>query len=223
VRAKSFGAGLSDLVGASVKYLPPPAPLIEDFESIPVGGAIANAITKQDARAKKYHVEVTDEQAAGGRHSLRFSDGPGQAAPYMPHIFFRRKFDEGRQTGRFDVRIDKTTSFYYQWRQYGNGNGYVAGPTVTVGPGGVVTHAGRRLLVIPIGEWVRFEVTCPMGKEANGTFEMRVWLPGQNEPNVLAGLYQPKEFSRLDWVGIASRAETDAVYYIDNLEVRPAR
>jgi hypothetical protein len=139
----------------------------------------------------------------------------------MPHIFYRREFDEGGQIGRFDVRIDRATSFYYQWRHYGEGNDYVVGPTVTVGPGGVVTHAGRRLLVIPTGEWVRFETTCSMGKEADGKFEIRVWLPGQVKPKVFRDLYQSKKFSRIDWVGIASKAETDAVYHIDNLEVCP--
>jgi hypothetical protein len=222
VRAKSFGAGITDLVGARVKFSPPPAPIIEDFESIPIGGTPPQATASQDARLKQYHVQVTDEQAAGGHHSLRFSDGPGQAAAYMPHIFYRREFEEGRQIGRFDVRIDSDTSFYYQWRHYGEGNKYVVGPTVTVQPGGVVTHAGRRLLVIPISRWVRFETTCPMGEDAKGTFQLRVWLPDQEEPKIFGDLYQPKEFSRLDWVGIASLAKIDAVYHIDNLEVRPA-
>ena len=219
VQAKSFADNATDAVGASVTFAAPPQPIVEDFESAPVGMPTPKTTTAEDAKLTKYVARVSTEQAAGGQRSLKLTDGPGQKAPFTPHVYYRCRFDEGRLIGRFDIRIDATSSLYYQWRQYDKG--YKSGPTVTILPGGVVTHKGKNLLQIPTNEWVRFEVSCDVGEKATGTFQMRVWLPGAASPSEFQQLQQDPEFQRLDWFGFASKAEEDCVYYIDNIELIP--
>jgi hypothetical protein len=121
--------------------------------------------------------------------------------------------------GAFDLWVDQAMSFSYQWRQYDKG--YCNGPSVTVLPGGVVSHEGRELLNIPTGRWVRFEVTCALGDQAADQFVLRVRLPGEAEPRAFTSLVHDAEFERLDWVGFVTKAEEEAVCFVDNILVRP--
>ena len=219
VRARSFADGATDLVGARVTFTSPPAPIIEDFESSPVGVLTPGATTLEDEDLEQYTARISDKQAADGEHSLRFSDGPGQQHAFTPHVFYRCRFTEGRMVGRFDVNLDEHSSLYYQWRHYEQA--YCQGPTVTVQPGGIVTHGGRQLLTIPLDQWVRFEVCCPLGDAASGLFDLRVWLPGEPDPRKFDGLSCDKRFVRLDWVGFVTKAEKEAVCFVDNIQVRP--
>ena len=221
VRAKAFAVGATDLVGAVACFAPPPAPIVEDFESVPVGGAAPGATTSEDEKLKQYTARVTDEQAAEGRHSLKFVDGPGQERPFTPHVYFQRQYTEGRMVGRFDVRIDRSASLYYAWRHYETG--YRQGPTVTIQPGGAVVHDGKTLVTIPPDQWVRLEVACSLGDESTGKFDVAVWLSGDGSPRVFKDLACQEGFERLDWIGFVSKAEEGATFYVDNVEVRPAR
>lgn len=219
VRAKAFAPGATDLAGAMASFPAPPAPITEDFESIPAGGMAPGATTVEDEKLKHYTARVTDQQAASGEHSLKFIDGPGQERLYTPHIFYRRSYPYERMLGRFDVRIDRTASLYYQWRDYETG--FRRGPAVMIQPGGEVVHNGTRLLTIPVDRWVRFEVACALGDESTGTFDMTVWLPGNQSPRVFRNLACQDGFERLDWVGFVAKSREKSVLYIDNVEVRP--
>lgn len=219
VRAKAFLSEAVDLVGATAIYSPPPAPIVDDFESTPVGATASLATTTEDDQYKQYTARVSNENAASGRHSLRFADGPGQKASYTPHVYYRRTFKEGLMIGRFDVFVDPRAEVSYQWRQYDKG--YVTGPELLVEPGGVVSHRGEKLTTIPTNQWGRFEIRCRLGDEAGGTFDLLVWQQMNGEPSKFEGLKLAPQFKRLDWVGFVSRAEKEAVYYVDNIEVRP--
>jgi len=220
VRAKASCAGATDLVGAVACFAAPPAPIVEDFESVAVGGTTPGAETNEDEKLKHYTARVNDEQAAGGGHSLKFVDGPGQKRPYTPHVFWRCRYSEGRMVGRFDVRIDRSASLSYQWRHYEAG--YRQGPVVAIEPGGAVVHGGKTLLTIPPDQWVRFEVACSLGDESTGKFDVAVWLSGDGSPRVFKDLACQDGFERLDWIGFASKAAEEATFYLDNVEVRPA-
>ena len=219
VRAKAFAPEATDLVDATAFYSPPPAPIMEDFESVPVGAKTPGATTTEDAKLKQYTARVTEENAAGGRRSLRFVDGPGQKASYTPHVYYRRTYREGLMIGRFDVYVDAESEVSYQWRQYDKG--YVTGPEVLIESGGQVTHGGKKLTTIPVNRWVRFEVRCRLGDEADGTFDLLIQQAEGGETKRFTGLDCPADFERLDWIGIVSRAKNEAVYLVDNVEIQP--
>ena len=122
--------------------------------------------------------------------------------------------------GRFDLRVDAAAAFSYQWRDYTPG--FERGPSVTIQPGGHVVHNGEPLCTIPVGEWIRFEVECQLGETTAGTFEMRVRVPGDDAPRVFEGLPCEPGFKELDWVGFVANGQRETVFYVDNVEVRPA-
>ena len=219
VRARSFSDSGTDTVGASVYFTPPPAPIVATFESAPVGGGPLMAELHEDSKLKQFSVRVTDACASEGQRSLRFVDGPGQAASYTPHVVYRCRFDEGRLVGTFDAQVDADSFLSYQWRHYSQS--YTQGPSVTVRPGGRLEHGSRRLLDIPIGQWVGFEVSCDAGDQANGTFDLCVILPGGTR-RTFPGLKCSGAFRRLDWVGFISKSEINSTFYIDNVRVGPA-
>ncbi len=219
VRAKAFATGASDLVGAVAFYSPPPAPILEDFESVPVGATAPQASTTEDAQLKQYTARVSAENAAAGRHSLRFADGPGQKASYTPHVYYRRTFTEGPLVGGFDVFVDAESEVSYQWRQYDKS--YVTGPEILIQPGGLVTHRGKKLATIPTQTWVRFQLRCPLGDAADGKFDLTITDVPAAKQKVLKDLPYDAGFKRFDWVGFVSRAKKNAVHFIDNVEIRP--
>jgi len=221
VRARAFAPQGSDFAGAVAQFLPPPQPIVEDFEDVPVGNTTPNATTSEDAKKKQYTARVSDEQAAGGKRSLKFTDGPGQQHPFSPHVYYRCRFVEGRMVGRLAVRLDANAQFRYQWRHY-EGSGYREGPTIFITPGGKLQHGGKTLLTLPVGQWVRFEVRCDLGEKPKPTFALRVWLPGASEPKLFAALPHDAGFERLDWVGLIANGQRACVFYVDDVEVRPA-
>ncbi len=219
VRARSCAVGTSDVVGDRVVFRPPPQPLVEGFEDVPVGAAAPRATTDEDSRLTQYTARVSEQQAAVGNRSVKFTCGPGQKHSFTPHIYYRCRFQEGRMIGRFQTWIDTATAFSYQWRDYRTN--YVRGPSVTIQPGGKIVHQGKVLMTIPAGKWVRFEVIMDVGEAADGHYTLRVWLPGASTPCEFTRLACDPKFQRLDWVGFASHAKENATYYIDEIELRP--
>ncbi len=220
VRARAFSSKGTDAAGAAEQFRSPPQPIVEGFEEVPVGAPSPNATTQEDAKKTACQARVSDEQAAGGKHSLKFTDGPGQQYTFNPHVTYRCRFVEGRMVGRFAIRLDENSQFKYQWRHY-EGSRYRQGPTVFITPGGKVVHGRKPLLTVPVGAWVRFEVTCGVGDAAAGTYTMRVWLPGDKQPKVLADLAHDETFTRLDWVGLIANGQRRCTFYVDDVEVRP--
>jgi hypothetical protein len=212
-------AGSPRLDWITSRYIPPPEPLRQTFEHVPVGRPAPEATTMEDRKAERCTARVTEEQAARGKRSLKFVDGPGQEKPFTPHVFWQLQFEQGRMIGGFDVRVDRAATFYYQWRQYGDG--YVWGPTVRILPGGRLVHDGKELTTIPLDTWVRFEIRCALGDAATDRFDLALHLPGRASPVRFPRLPCRKGFRRLDWVGFAANGGNNAVIYVDDVEVRP--
>jgi len=223
VRARAFSAKGTDLVGAAARFLPPPQPIAQDFERVPVGRRAPGATTVEDTKLRQYTARVTEEHAAGGKRSLKLIDGPGQEHAFTPHVYYRCRFTEGRIVGRLAVRIDRAARFRYEWRHYEDG--YRAGPTVDIHPGGKLVHEAkgkRDLLTLPTGQWIQFEVSCTLGEKAPKTFDLTVHLPGRDRPKSFPDLPHDARFQRLDWIGLICNGRQKSAAYVDDVEVRPA-
>jgi hypothetical protein len=216
VRARAFAPGKVDLTGSCSRFIPPPQPIVQDFEQVEVGESTPGATTSEQA---PFTARVTDEQAASGTHSLKFIDGEGQKYPFNPHVYYRMRFETGRMVGRFALRVGTESEFYYQWRMYEGGK-FLRGPGVRINQGGKLVHEDRELMDIPVDAWARFEVTAPLGEANKGTFDLRVTLP-DGTVKEFRGLPYEKGFTRLDWVGFVSVADHACVSYVDDIEVRP--
>jgi hypothetical protein len=195
--------------------VPPPMPLEDDFELTPVGGKIAAFRTHEEN--EQAVVRVTDETAASGAQSLKFVDMPGQEHSFNPHIYYTTSFTSGVLEGAFDLRMEPNAAFYHEWRTAGQP--YKVGPSLRIGADGVLWANGQELVPVPQGIWVRFEIVCGVGDDADGTYDLAVQLPGDEEPQRWTDLECSPEFSALQWFGFVSEGVEAAVFYLDNVKL----
>jgi len=187
----------------------------DSFEDTPVGQKPALAtISGVGAGAV---LAVTDATAAGGRRSLQVVDASGLERDYHPHFFYRTALLHGPVRVALDWRVEAGAQPWLEGRDAANP--YRAGPSVRVDAQGQLL-AGRKVLTrVPLGQWFHVEIDFRAGREATGTYDLTVTLPG-GERRRFAGLpFGHQEFRRLQWVGFMSMAKQPATYFVDNLKV----
>ena len=200
----------------------PPAPPIpavvihEDFESLNVGQMLPGAtLMAANSRADAH---VTDEAAAGGKHSLKFTDGP-EGEIFFPHVFMNVKYASGTVRTAFDLRVEPGARPQFEWRD--TDPWYKSGPSLEVSSDGTLRAGGKPLLKIPYGRWFHVEMRCGLGPQANGHYQLRLTLPGG--PEKIFELSYAPGFQTLGWIGFNSHSRERVVYYVDNLVLEPVK
>ena len=216
VRARSFADDASDLNEAIAEFPPPPQPIDEDFEVLPVDMTVPDAVTVEENRTMT--ARVSQDHAAAGKRSLKFIDGPGQRYDFNPHVYYKTEFPSGRVVCRFDLLIDARTHMYFQWRQYSVAP-FARGAFLTIEPGGILKADGRELAVLPIGTWIHFEITGALGPDSNGTYDLRVQPEGEQPGHAFNALTYGDRFEKLEWIGFVSTGTETATFYLDNLKL----
>jgi hypothetical protein len=122
--------------------------------------------------------------------------------------------------GSFDLRFEKGAIFWHGWRD--NANPFRTGPSLNVGSDGWLVANDRRLLQLPTGQWIHFEVTCGLGEKACGNYDLLVQVSG-TEARVFKDLPCNPEFKALYWFGFVSDAVDSSVFYLDNVEIVPVQ
>jgi hypothetical protein len=198
---------------------PPPAPpfsLSEDFETLPVGAPPPDA--RVHVENKGDSIGVTDEIAAGGKHSLKIVDAPGLKYDFNPHFYYTPKYKEGVARCRFDIRVEPGVVMYHEWRD--DAKPYRVGPSIWIRKG-KLQIAGKDVLDVPANQWVRIEVQAGLGARSSGTWDLTVTLPGKPAQK-FTGLTCNKDWKTLQWLGFSSCATEKTVYYLDNIEITNA-
>lgn len=198
---------------------PPPAPITDGFEEAPVGSRAIGPTTSEEAETPAATVRVTDETAAAGKHSLKFSDAPGQKAAYNPHLFYQPGFVEGTLVGRFALRHEPGALFLHEWRD--NASPYRVGPALRVEVDGALKVGERTLTQLAPGKWFTLEITCALGAKANGAWSLTLRRPGRVPPQRFTDLPGDPEFRTLNWWGFIANSQTAAVFYLDDLSLTP--
>ncbi len=197
---------------------PPPAPPLafhQDFEEVTVGAACPDAQTNGEGGGAS--IRVTGEIAASGAHSLQFTDAPGLANSYDPHLVFPVNHTQGVTTLDFALRAEPGVNLNHEWRDWGK-EPYKTGPMFTI-KGGQLLIGGKQVLAIPPGVWVRYHVRAAIGKGAAGKWDLTVTLPGQ-PPRRFDGLPNGSpDFHALTWIGFVSNATDKTVFYLDDLDL----
>lgn len=194
---------------------PPAQPARRDYEDCAVGDPERGAAVGEEGTAGT--ARVTDETAsAGSERSLKFTDAAGLEHAFVPYAAYVWEVDEGLLHGGFDLRWEAGADFVYEWRD--DPAVYSLGPNLRVGPDGFLAANGRRLLQMPAGQWVRFDVTCGIGDRATGKYDLTVGLPG-TAPQVFEDLACNPEFQSLQQFVIMSVTDGPSVFYVDNLEI----
>ena len=198
---------------------PPPDPIVDDFETTPVGAKPRHAALVREEKGGT--IRVTDETAASGEHSLKFTDAPGLSKPFYPYLHYQPPFTEGLATVRLALRVERGARVSIEWRERAHDG---TGLHVAVAPDGRLTSGGKTV-ALPLGQWARVETACRLGKDATGTYDLTLTLPGA-PPQTFDELpcVSGDRFKRLDWLGFVSLAQDKAVFYLDNvnLDLTPA-
>ncbi len=197
--------------------LGPPRTFSDDFEALPVGSPPARVHV--DVEGKGDALAVTDETAAAGKHSLKIVDAPGLKYAFNPHFYYSPQQSRGVATLSFDIRMEAGASMYCEWREYPGRPYYYVGPMICI-RAGMLSAAGNPVMAVPLGQWFHVEIIAGQGKQADGTWQLTVTLPGA-PPRRFAGLKMGSpEADRTTWLGFVSDASEKAVYYLDNMKLK---
>jgi len=200
---------------SSLPVLPEPVSIHDGFEETPVGNVASDAHTQGEEGSAR--IRVTDETAATGSYSLRFTDAPGLKFAFNPHLVYLPNLRSGRAVGRCALRVEPGAVLFHEWRD--SRSPYRVGPSIWVQADGKLTVGGKELLSIRPSEWFTLEIECVLGKDATGTFNMKVALAGE-EPRAFENLAcGSKAFARLEWMGFVSNADAETVAYLDDVSL----
>ena len=161
-----------------------------------------------------------DETAASGKHSLKFTDAEGLKHAFVPYVTYPLEQEEGVLNAGFDLRWEKGALFVYEWRD--DPYRYSLGPHLAVDATGRLRANGKDVMVLESGQWVRFDITCGLGPQNTGQYELAVRVHG-TEPKTLRGLAHAPKFSLLNCVVVMSMTKGPSVFYLDNVEFRPRK
>jgi len=194
----------------------PPALAIKDgFEKSAVGakpsGAEVNVENKGDS------IEVTDETAASGKHSLKITDAPGLRSAFNPHLVYSPNHGTGVTHCSFDLRTGPGVSINHEWRDW-RSSAYAVGPSLWIN-GEKLQVAGKTLMTVPTGRWIHFEIAATLGKDNPGVWDLTVTVPGETPKAFKSLKVGSAGFEKLTWLGFVSNATDRTVFYLDNLDV----
>lgn len=189
--------------------------ITDDFEETAVGAAPKKAVLRTEA--DKGPIVVTDETAAQGKRSLKLVDHAGLKLSWHPHFFYKTNIDGGTVRCSFAFRRSAGSDFLHEWRLYGEGGGYVAGPSLRVLPNGALIANGRRVDVIPADRWTRLEIEYSLASEGKHLYTLTVAPEGKQGKNNIVPV-EGDALSGLDWIGFISPGK-EGVTYIDDLKL----
>jgi len=196
------------------KYEPPPLRIDDGFEESLVGSKADLARTHGETAEAT--IRVTEEAAATGKRSLKFTDAPGLDQSWNPHIYYLPRIKKGLARGSFDLMLGKGATVWHEWRT--PGHPYIVGPSLGIRADGRLEASGRPVMTLPTGKWIHFEISCPLGKAATGRYDLTVAVPGQ-PPKRLEGLPCDPKFDQIGWFGFVSNATVKTVFYLDNVKL----
>lgn len=198
---------------------PPPPPLTafhDDFEDSPVGGP--PKLAKLGAIPEPARIEVTDETAASGKHSLKFVDAAGLEHTWQPHLHYDPRIRRGAVRLSFDVRMEEHAVLVHEWRDW-RGSPYRVGPSLHLVAGGDFKANGKVVATVPVGQWFRIEILCPVGRRTDHTYTLTITLPNQTRKTFRDLSVGSPRFRVLTWVGFVSDATVPTRFYVDNVRL----
>jgi hypothetical protein len=196
---------------------PPPAELqiSEDFERVPVGSPCPDADTHVEGRGDS--VVVTDEAAATGSRSLKFTDAAGLQHRFNPHLVFSPNHRRGVTTLRFSMRISGQADVYHEWRDWTTDT-YRAGPNLAIRLGRLFA-SGQDLCDVPADQWLRYDVRCEISGSSARRWRLEITMPdGTRRLFDDLPLADPG-FGTLTWLGFCSNGDQAATTYLDDLSL----
>ncbi|NOU36292.1 MAG: hypothetical protein HOO88_05945 [Kiritimatiellaceae bacterium] len=159
---------------------------------------------------------VTDQTAATGKNSLKFSDTPDLSPAWSPHLFYKGAFWNGSVRLSFDLRLDPGAAFSIETRDHGKF--YRTGPSLTVSSNGDLLAGQRTLLTLPSDKWIHFQIDYVLGPDSTGKFDLTV-MPPEGPPRIFQGIDTAGRPKALQWLGFMSPGTNRTCFYLDNVKL----
>jgi hypothetical protein len=196
--------------------------VIDDFDTTPVGGkpTYAALIEAEDEGA---YIEVSDDRAVSGDHSLKFVDSAEAPIYYHPHMYYRpRLVDDMRVRLTFELYREPGAMLWHEWR---NTPSYAkTGPVIYITAEGALEFKDHEPsgVTLPAGQWLHFEITDGIGSWADTTWTLKI----TNEAGELLfeadDLVADPGFDQIQWLGFVANGKQPAVFYMDNIKMQRA-
>ncbi|MBI2302510.1 MAG: right-handed parallel beta-helix repeat-containing protein, partial [Armatimonadetes bacterium] len=166
-------------------------------------------------------IRVSDEAAAAGKHSLKFTDAAGLEATWQPHLWYSPRLPRGYAELSFDVRLEAGAKLVVGWRDWRGA--MLGGPHVELIAGGKAKAVGKDVCDVPPGKWLHVVMLSGVGALTEQGWKLTI-TPAGGKPVALTGLGMENDgFRQLTWIGFISDANGPAVSYVDNLRLRSGR
>jgi hypothetical protein len=169
--AATWVAGPSKVTRAPLAQLPepppapPPRPFLEDFESMPAGKQPETMNCMPSNRPDA--LGVSEENAAGGKRSLRFAKVQGLKHGFEPHVYFTSScYTSGKVRFGCDLMntLEHPAECSVGLRDYvTNKARYLDGASICVKSDGTVTASGKSLCKVPLGKWLHLDIQVGLG------------------------------------------------------------
>ena len=194
---------------------PPPVAIHDDFEKTRAGSLPRMAQTHVEGRGDV--IEVTAENAATGKQSLKVADAPGLKFSYDPHFYYSPGHKTGTTICKLDLLVEPRVRINYEWRDW-RSSPYGVGPTLDITQNRLIV-GGKTLLELPAGKWARFEISADLGKGNSGKWNLTVTPAGQPPQEFKQIQNGSPAFEQITWLGFTSNATSESVFYVDNLSI----
>jgi hypothetical protein len=193
--------------------------VVDDFETTPVGHKPAYAAIVE-AEAEGAYIEVSDDRARSGEHSVKFVDTAEAPVYYHPHMYYAPRLSgDMRLTMSFDLYREPGAMLWHEWR--------TTAATEEVGPCIYITAEGELEfnehrpsgVTLPDGEWLRFEIADGIGRYADGRWSLRVTDEAGEVLFASDDLECGPKFDRIKWLGFVANGMAPAVMYVDDVRM----
>jgi len=198
----------------------PPMPIDDGFESTPVDVRPAGA--SMIIEEKGASIRVTDEQAATGQRSLKFTDVPSLESDWRPQMSYLPYFTEGTVHLSFDLWLEPGAIVWMEWLDMAEWGvaGRKVGPKLEVDEAGQLKASGSPLMTVPLGQWFHVEIVCSLGQQATGFYDLTVTIPGQKPTMFTWFPCGDWKFQILRRVVLVSQATQSTAFYLDNIKLK---
>jgi len=158
---------------------------------------------------------VTDETAAQGKHSLKFTDGPDAPQSFYPDMEIRFGAPEAAM-GRLIcvLRIGKGAQAAIELRS----TAPKLGPYVNLGREGKLWNKDKALCEIPYDKWLHLELTFRLVGE-NRTFDVTLTPEGEAARSFTDLAYKDPDFQVCDWAVVFDGGTERASFYLDAMRI----
>ena len=194
---------------------PPPSSIRRNFESDAVGQPPHGPELYVDNKGDS--ILVTDDTAATGKRSLKFTDAPGLSELWKPHLAERVRFTQGTVQNHFSLRLEPGDDITFEWRDWSAAK-YEIGPQLFIRDGKLHV-GGSTVLDLPTAQWIRFEIAATLGQSGPQRWSLKVTVAGPSPREFKDLPFHSQKFTALTWLGFTSNANSPTVFYLDDFEV----